>query len=207
MSLTFYYSPMSSATRIHWALEELGIPYEKVKIDIRAGAQKAPEYLKINPNGKVPTIVDDGVPVFESLAILLYLGDKYGVAKKLWPAPGTPAHTHALTWTTWGTVTLGAAVFRVVSNTADRIPAEMRNAKVAEVAKKEVGELFAILDRELAGKEYLGGAAFSLLDLAVASMVTFARMVAGIDLSALKNVDAWAQRCTARPGMGVAAAG
>jgi glutathione S-transferase len=207
MSLTFYYSPMSSATRIHWALEELGIPYEKVKVDIRAGAQKAPEYLKVNPNGKVPAIVDDGTPMFESLAILLHLGDKYGVAKKLWPAPGTPAHAHALTWATWGTVTLGTAIFRVVSNTADRFPAEMKNAKVAEAAKKEVDGLFAILDRELAGKEYLGGASFSLLDVAVASMVTFGRMVAGMDMSAHKNVDAWSQRCTARPAMGVAAAG
>jgi glutathione S-transferase len=207
MSLTFYYAPMSSATRVHWALEELGIPYEKAKIDIRAGAQRAPEYLKVNPNGKVPAIVDDGVAVFESLAILLHLGEKYGVEKKLWPAAGTAARVHALMWASWGSVTLGTAIFRLVSNTAERFPAEMKNPKVAEAAKKEVQDLFGILDRELAGKEYLGGAAFSLLDVAVASMVTFARMVGGIDVSTFKNLDAWAQRCTARPAMAVAAGG
>src|SRR5215475_4977513 len=120
MSLTFYYSPMTSATRIHWALEELGIPYEKVKLDLKAGAQRKPEFLKLNPNGKVPTIVDDGVPMFESAAILIHLGDKYGVAKKLWPAPGTPDHMRALAWTVWSTVTLGAHIFRIMMNTSER---------------------------------------------------------------------------------------
>jgi glutathione S-transferase len=207
MSLTFYYSPMSSAARIHWVLEELGIPYEKVKIDIKTGAQKAPEYLKVNPNGKVPAIVDDGTPMFESLAILIHLGEKYGVAKGLWPAVGTKAHMHALTWATWGTVTLGSAVFRYVSNTADRFPADQRNAKQAEAAKKEMESCLVLLDAELAGKEYLGGSAFTLLDVANASLIGFARMMAGIDMAPYPNVDKWAQRCTTRPAMGRVMAG
>jgi glutathione S-transferase len=79
MGIVFYYTPMSSATRVHWALEELGVPYDKVKIDLAKGEQKKPEFLKLNPNGKVPLLVVDGQPVFESLAMLLYLGDTYGV--------------------------------------------------------------------------------------------------------------------------------
>ncbi len=207
MSLTFYYSPMSSATRIHWALEELGIPYEKVKIDIKSGAQKKPDYLKINPNGKVPAIVDDGVPMFESLAILLHLGDKYGVGKKRWPAAGTPEWMHAVTWSTWATVTLATWIFRYVSNTSERFPAEQKNAKQAELAKKEVESCLSILNQELSGKDYLGGQEFSLLDVGAASMITFARMMGGIDMSAYPNVDAWSQRCTSRPAMARAAAG
>ena len=62
MSLTFYYSPQSSASPVHWTLEELGIPYEKVKIDLKENQQKKPEYLKLNPNGRVPLLVHDGVP-------------------------------------------------------------------------------------------------------------------------------------------------
>ena len=58
--IVFYWSPRSSATRIYWALEELGIPHEKVKIDTQAGDQRKPDYLALNPNGKVPLIVDDG---------------------------------------------------------------------------------------------------------------------------------------------------
>jgi glutathione S-transferase len=95
MSLTFYYSPMSSATRIHWALEELGIPYDKVKVDLAAGDQKKPAYLALNPNGKVPLVVDDGTPIFESLAILIYLGERYGVEKGLFP-PGWAERGEAL---------------------------------------------------------------------------------------------------------------
>src|SRR5437868_5895333 len=71
-SLIFFYTPMSSATRVHWALEELEVPYEKKKLDLTKGEQRTPEYLKLNPNGKIPLIVADGRPIFESLAQLLF---------------------------------------------------------------------------------------------------------------------------------------
>src|SRR6266545_4462922 len=98
MALIFYYAPMSSATPVYWALEELGVPFEKVKLDLRAGDQKKPEFLKINPNGQVPALVGDGTPMFESVAILLHLGERYGVDKKLWPAAGTPERMGAMSW-------------------------------------------------------------------------------------------------------------
>src|SRR6266516_4392854 len=79
MGIVFYYTPMSSATRVLWALEELGVPFDKVKVDLSKGEQRQPEFLKLNPNGKVPTMVIDGQPVFESLAMLLHLGETYGV--------------------------------------------------------------------------------------------------------------------------------
>src|SRR2546430_300796 len=100
MSLKFYYSPMSSATRIHWALEELGVPYEKVKLDLTAGDQKKPEYLALNPNGKVPLVVDDGTVIFESLAILLHLGERYGVEKDLFPSAWAP-RAEVFKWMAW----------------------------------------------------------------------------------------------------------
>jgi glutathione S-transferase len=124
MAIVFYYAPMTSATRVHWALEELGVPYEKVRLDLRAGDQRKPDFLKINPNGKVPALVDDGAPMFESLAILLHLAVKYGVAKKLWPATtDATAHAEALSWSVWGTATLASHVFRVMQNSAERVPA------------------------------------------------------------------------------------
>src|SRR5215470_5576285 len=130
MSMTFYYTPMSSATRVHWALEELGVPYEKVKMDLGAGEQKKPEYLALNPNGKVPLLVADGTTIFESLAILLYLGETYGVEKGLFPAPGL-ARAEAFKWMAWAQVTLGDAIMRIIRN-GDRFPAEQRNAAAAE---------------------------------------------------------------------------
>ena len=207
MALTFYYAPMTSAVRVQWALEELGVPYEKVRVDLQAGAQKKPEYLKINPNGKVPALVDDGVPMFESLAILIHLGEKYGVAKKLWPAPGTAEQMQALSWTVWGTVTAASHLFRVMYNTLDRFPAAERNLAQAEAAKKDFGQCLEILDHALTGKDYLVGNAFSLVDVANASTVAFGGMRLGIDFSTYKNVTAWVARSTQRPAMARAAAG
>ena len=88
MSLTFYYAPMSTATVTELALEELGIPVERVKLDLQKGDTKKPEYTKWNPNAKVPMIVHDGVAIWESAAIAIYLGETFGTEKKLWPAPG-----------------------------------------------------------------------------------------------------------------------
>ncbi|HNN94371.1 MAG TPA: glutathione S-transferase, partial [Pseudomonadota bacterium] len=104
MSLTFYYSPQSSASPVHWTLEELGIPYEKVVVDIRKGENKTPEYLKINPNGVVPALVHDGVAIFESAAIQIYLGETFGVEKGLYPPPG-PARGEVMKWIVWTNVT------------------------------------------------------------------------------------------------------
>ena len=85
MGIKLYSWPRSSASRVHWALEELGVPFELVTLDRHKGEHQAPAYLAINPNGKVPALVDDGQPYFESLAILLHLGETYGVDRALWP--------------------------------------------------------------------------------------------------------------------------
>lgn len=132
--LTFYYTPMSSATRVHWALEELGVSYEKIRVDLAAGEQKKPEYLALNPNGKIPLLVAEGEPIFESLAILLYLGERFGVDKGLFPAP-SPGRAVAFKWMAWGSVTLTEALFRYMRNTSERFPADERNAKAGESAK------------------------------------------------------------------------
>lgn len=205
MSLTFHYAPMSSSTRIHWALEELGCPYEKVKMDLAAGDQKKPEYLALNPNGKVPLLVADGTPIFESIAILVYLGETYGVEKGLYPAPG-PARGAALKWIAWSSVTLGEALSRVLRNQSDRFPAEQRNAAAGAAAKQEITDLLGLVDRELEGKDFLGGKDFTLVDLSIATFLPF-MMRLGIDYGAHKNVVAWLGRCTSRPALGRAMMG
>src|ERR1051326_9526162 len=74
--LKFYYNGAPNPTKVALFLEESGLPYEPVPVDTRLGEQFKPEYLKINPNAKAPSIVDDGVAIFDSNAILLYLGEK-----------------------------------------------------------------------------------------------------------------------------------
>ena len=204
MSLVFYYSPMSSAVTVHWALEELGVPYEKVKIDLQARDQDKPAFLALNPNAKVPLLVHDGTPIFESVAIMLHLGEAFGVEKKLFPPPGL-RRAEAFKWLVWTNVSLGEALSRFQHNTSERIPAERHNAKAAEVAKGDVEKHLAILDGALAGKTWLVGDAFSLVDLHVSGWVAYVEMC-GFDSKRWPAVHAWLTRCTARPAFGVSMA-
>jgi glutathione S-transferase len=204
MSLVFYYAPMSSAVTVHFALEELGIPYEKVKIDIQARDQDKPSFRALNPNGKVPTLVHDGTPIFESVAIILYLGETFGVEKKLFPAPG-PARAEAFKWLVWTNVSLGEALSRRQHNTADYIPAERHNAKAAEAATADVEKHLDILDAALAGKQWLVGSSFSLVDVHASGWVAYVGMC-GFDLKRWPNIEAWKQRASARPAFAAAMA-
>jgi glutathione S-transferase len=199
MSMKFYYTPMTSATRVHWALEEVGVPYDKVKIDLAAGEQRTPEYLALNPNGRVPLLVVDDVPVFESLAILLYLGERYGVEKGLFPELG-PKRAEAFKWMAWTNVTLGEQVTRLLRNTSDRFPAEEKNPKAAEGAKKEIADLLGMVDRALEGREYLVDDHFTLADLAIVAFLPFMARL-GVDYGPFKNVQAWMGRCVSRPAL------
>ena len=144
MSITFYYNPMSSAARIHLSLDELGIPYEKVLIDLQAKDQKRPEFLALNPNGKVPTIVIDGQPMFESIAIQIYLGERFGVERGLWPALGSREHMQALTWLCWHQSELAVPLFSYLQQVS--APAEQRNNHQLEANLAEAHQMLAILD-------------------------------------------------------------
>jgi len=206
MSITFYYAPQSNATRVHVSLEELGVPYEKVKLDIRAGEQRKPELLALNPNGKVPTLVIDGTPMFESVAIQIALGERFGVEKGLWPALGSPEHLKALTWLIWGQVSLGAAVIQYMQNTASFYPKELHHAGQAEAAQKEVTKLLAILDAHLGANAFLAGDRFTLADVDVASVLGWALQMIQVDLAVYPKLGAWLASAGQRPSMATAMA-
>ena len=103
MSLIFYNSPMSTASITELVLAELDVPCEKVRVDLKKGETRTPDYLLLNPNGKVPLLVHDGVSIWESAAITLYLGETFGVEKKLYPPPGTKRGVkNTTTWVSTG---------------------------------------------------------------------------------------------------------
>jgi glutathione S-transferase len=210
MAIKFYYQPMTSATRVHWALEELGVPYEKHKVDLGAGEQKKPEYLAINPCGKVPALVDGDAKVFESVAIFVWLGEKYGAEKGMWPRLGTIEHGDALSWLVWGTVEVAPAVFQHTMHATDArmaLPKEHRSAHIGQMSKDRFHQCMKVLDGRLAGRDYTLGNAFSLVDVANASMVGFASMMGGLSVADHKNVAAWVARCQQRPAMARVMAG
>jgi glutathione S-transferase len=204
MSLVFYYAPQSSAVTVHWALEELGVPYEKVRIDLQARDQDKPSFLALNPNGKVPCVVHDGTPIFESVAIVIHLGETFGVDKKLFPAAGL-RRAEALKWLVWCNVSVGEALSRYMTSGSPRTPADRHNAKAAEAAKADVDKLLAILDKALEGRTWLVGETFSLVDVHVAGWAEYLTMC-GFALTGLKALTAWVERCCARPAHAVALA-
>jgi glutathione S-transferase len=199
--IKFFYSPQSSATRVHVALEELGVPYEKVRLHLDKGDQEKPEFLAINPNGKVPALTDGDAKVFESLACLLWLGERHGVEKGLWPKLGTPEHADALSWTVWGNTELVTSMLEVALHGTDLHFAhdkENRSAFVAECAREEWAEKIAKIDKWLAGREWLAGKSFTLADLAVGLAVGSGKMMCNLPVEGA-NVGAWVGRVTTRP--------
>ncbi len=195
MSMTYYYAPMSTAVRTTWAIEELGVPCERVKVDIQKKETKAEAFLKLNPNGTVPVLVVDGTAIFESTAILLYLGETFGVEKGLYPAPGLK-RAETLNWVIWGNIGFYEPINRWARNT--HLPAEQMWAPSSEAAKADLDAVMRVLDSALAGKTYLLDEKFTLADLAISSYLGWL-MFMGYDYSSFKNVKAWGDRCLGRP--------
>lgn len=196
--LVVYGAPMSSAIPVMLAVEELGVPHEFVAVDLEAGDQRKPEFLALNPNGKVPMILVDGSPVFESLAILQWLGERYGVERGLWPKANTRARFEAASWATWTYVTFSASFTRFSHACSERIPAERHNDAQAEFSAAELQSQLGLLDAKLSDQPYLGGAAYSLLDLIVGNGVIYAGFT-GVPTKDHPHVEAWLARIQARP--------
>ena len=190
MNIVFYSAPQSSATPVAWALAELEVPHEAVSFNLKQGEQKQPEFLQLNPNGKVPTLVVDGTPLFEALAILQWLGDKFGVAQGIWPAADTPARLEALSWTAWVYVTYSATIQRLNYAQSEAVDPALRHPGQAEVAKKDINHLLSLLDGRLRGRGFLLGPAFSLADLIVGAVVIYGTYC-GASVDAHPNVKKW----------------
>lgn len=195
MSLIFYAAPMSTATLTEIVFEELGVSYDRKQLDIRAGDTKKPEFLKVNPNAKVPAIVHDGVAIWESAAITMYLGEMFGVAKGLYPAAG-PKRGEAMKWIVWTNVTLAEAVYRR-GHMGEWAEPDARSAKGEAQATKDIGELLAIANAALEGKPFLLGD-YTLADTHLNSYLDWLRH-SKIDFAPFPNLNAWSARCAARP--------
>jgi glutathione S-transferase len=178
------------------ALEECGLKYELRDISLANGENKKPDFLKLNPNGSVPVLVDGETVVWESMAINLYLAEKYG-KNGLWPAK-VDDRAQVYKWTVWGIATLEPELVTVFLNRV-MLPEAQRDADAASTAAKKASELLEILDHELEGKKYLVGNCLTIADLNVGHVVAWGTML-GIDMSATPNVLAWFGTIRQRPG-------
>ena len=194
--IVFYGHPMSSASPVASALAELSVPHDRVKVDITTGEQHRPDFLALNPNGKVPTLTVDGAPMFEALAIELWLGHTYGVQNGLWPAGGTPQHLQAMSWSTWAYVTYGAQLSRLQAAHDMGTPQDAHGT----AALKALDQLLALLDTRLGQQPWMLGEAYSLVDLIVGSVIGYSAYI-GAPLASHPTTLAWLQKVQARPSM------
>jgi glutathione S-transferase len=188
--LTIYGVYRSRATRNIWLAGELGIPFRHVPVTqpYRPHAaplhSRSPEFLKINPNGHVPSIDDDGLILHESLAINLYLAKKHGGPL----APADISEDGQMTmWSIWAVTEIEGHALSV-----------MRDPKGATEALEALKAPFAVLDAALAANGHLVGSRFTVADINVAECVRYASAARELFLGA-PRVEAWLAACHARP--------
>ena len=192
----------SRALRSLWALEELGLPYEHVPTNFTTDNKK-PEYLAINPNGRIPALVDGDVTLFESMAINLYLAKKYDM-KGLYPKAAAD-EARAIQWSFWGMTETEQALLQVLLNRVF-LPDPQRDEAAALAGEEKLAQPLRVLDGALAGKKYLLGDGFTIADLNVASVLAWALFVK-LDLAKTPNVGRWLAECCGRPSFAKAQRG
>ena len=163
MTLRLHYFPTLNGQKVAIALEEMGLAYQVVLVDILGGDQDRPEFLAVNPNGRIPALQDGEVTVFESAAILQYLGRKTG---QFYPAEER-VRAEIDSWLFWQMAGLGPMSGQVnwfarAAGKPGRDPGETSLA--LHRFRKETGRLFGVLDRRLAGREFLCGD-YSIADM------------------------------------------
>jgi glutathione S-transferase len=181
------------AFRALWVAEELGIAYEHRPVEIGDAGARTPEFLALNPNGRLPVIVDGDFVLSESLAITLYLAKKYSPGR-LYPER-LEDEARVWQWSFWAIAEVDRGV-NIWSLHAVRLPPAERDAALREEALKVVAAPFKVLDAAVAGRPFLLGRDFTIADLNVAAVISRA---VDMDLSAWPYLKAWLARCLDRP--------
>jgi glutathione S-transferase len=190
--LRIYGIARTRAFRAIWIAGELGLPYEHVPIEIGAAGARQPDYLAINPNGRLPAIDDGGFILWESLAITLYLAKKHS-SGRLYPAT-LEGEAKAWQWSLWSVQEVDRGV-NIWSLHAVRLPPAERDRERLAQALKVLEPPFRVLDAALADGGYLLGDAFTVADLNVAAVISRA---IDMDLAATPRLQAWLTRCLER---------
>jgi glutathione S-transferase len=173
MSITLYFAPGTRATRIAFLLEELGVPWEKVTLDLAQREHKAADYLALNPNGVVPTLKDGDTVIFESVAIALHLADRFA-EKGLAPPADSPLRGRYLSWMVWSMTTLEPPIGDVYLERTK--PADQQSGRTVDAALERFRASAQVLEGALAGP-YLLGDTFSAADVMVGCVLSFADML------------------------------
>lgn len=196
--IDLYYWPTPNGHKPRLLLEETGLPYRMIEVDIGAGGQFEPAFLRISPNNRIPAIVDHepadgGAPVslFESGAILLYLAEKTG---RFIP-PDIRGRAEVLQWLFWQVGGLGPMAGQ---NGHFSVYAPEKLPYAIERYVRETTRLYGVLDRRLADREHVAGEEYSIADMAIYPWIV-PHEAHGQDLAAFPNLARWFARVGARP--------
>jgi len=196
MALTLYGIARTRTSRCLWMLAELGVPYEHVPVAPGDAGTRGPEFLKVNPMGHVPTLVDDGVVIGESMAINLYLARTRGGPL----APRDLAEEgRALHWSFWAAATFEPDAHEVLLHTINLPSEKWDPAKRAEAEARLARPMGALAAALEAGDGHLVGGRFTVADLNVACVAFYLRGAPEF-LARWPAVDAWYRAATERAG-------
>jgi glutathione S-transferase len=193
VTIKIYGPTASRAARALWIVHELGIPFEHIAVEMKD--LKGPDYLKVNPNGKVPALVDGDFKLFESMAINLYLAAKYNKDGFLPSDLQQQALCHQ--WSFWGMTEIEKPLLTILMDMFMTAPDKRKPEAVAE-AQKALPKPVGVLNAALEGRDYLLGSKFTVADLNLASIMSWSKPIK-FDFGPFPHVGGWLDRCLARP--------
>jgi len=195
--LQLYGNSRSRTMRCLWMLEEMGKPYQLMEKTTRVDDLLSAEYLRLNPNARIPTLVDGDLVLWESMAVNLYLAQKY-------EGPMQCAEPEilglAIQWSFWAMLETEALLLDLLQHRAV-LPEFARDASYAERDELLLTKPLGVLNHALAGHDYLAGNSFTVADLNVASILVWGKM-GRLNLSNQPQVARWFDACLARPAYG-----
>ena len=165
MKIKLYEFGPTRSIRVRWTLQELGLAFESVRINLLAGEHRRPEFLKINPAGKIPVLVDDAVVLTESVAIVLYLSEKYA-DKRLVPST-VEARAQVNRWLLFAATELEQPLWRISRHTT-LYPEEERLSKEVLLAGRDFKEMAAVLEKHMQGRQFVAGDNVTIADFVMA---------------------------------------
>jgi glutathione S-transferase len=187
--LTIYGSPQSSAGRCFWCLEEVGASYEQKSISFKDQEHKSAEFLAVNPNGKVPALIDGDFTIWESMAINFYLAEAYKPE-----ILGSTAKEKGLVhqWSIWSIADLQPPLIAIFIQLIF-VPEERRDHAIIKKSQEKLPAMLNILNLALERNSYLLGESFSLADLNVSTVVAICDQV-GVSLADYPAINQWQER-------------
>ena len=192
--MRLFHVPHSSSQRVLWLLEEIGEPYQLIEKSTRPDDLQTAEYLRLNPNARIPTLVDGEVVVWESMAINIYLAQKHEGPMQ---CDSPELLGLAAQWSFWAVLELEELLLDLLQHRAV-LPDVARDPSHAERSELLLQKPLGVLNDALAERRFLAGDRFTVADLNVASILVWGKM-ARLDFSAHSNVARWLDVCLTRP--------